>query len=122
MNTTTNKPTRDEYIAHAFATFTASSAKDGRGLAVSVAADTADALAADARALGLEVVEVIRHDTGRAQVRIFSFRRGPAAPVTVDALVAALKAVIANHCPNEALFCSTCTPARKLIATVEGGR
>jgi hypothetical protein len=36
-----------------------------------------------------------------------------------NALLAALKAVIANHCGNEALFCSTCTPARAAIAKAE---
>src|SRR5580765_3000083 len=70
------KPTRDEYIAHAFATFTARSAKLRRGLVVSVTADTIDALVADAQRLGLEVLDVVTHNTGRAQARIWSFRRG----------------------------------------------
>jgi hypothetical protein len=69
------KPTRDEFIAHAFATFTASSAKDGRGLVVSVADDMIDALVADAQRLGLVVRDVNRPGTGRAQARIWSFNR-----------------------------------------------
>lgn len=34
-------------------------------------------------------------------------------------LVDALKASIANHCPNDAFFCGTCSPARKLLARVD---
>jgi uncharacterized protein (DUF4415 family) len=68
------KPTRPEYRDFAFATFTASSRDYARGLVVSVAADTIDALVADARLRGLDVREVERHDT-RAQARIAGFRR-----------------------------------------------
>ncbi len=35
-------------------------------------------------------------------------------------LLAALKAVVANHCGNEKMFCSTCSPAREVIAKAEG--
>jgi len=35
-------------------------------------------------------------------------------------LLAALKAVVENHCGNDKLFCSTCTPARDVIAKAEG--
>jgi len=35
-------------------------------------------------------------------------------------LLAALKAVVDNHCANDKLFCSTCTPARVVIAKAEG--
>jgi hypothetical protein len=35
-------------------------------------------------------------------------------------LLATLRAVIANHCPNDSVFCSTCTRARAVIAKAEG--
>ena len=73
--TLTAKPTRDEYRAHVFATYTGGSINNGRGLVVSVAAADVDALIAEARAVGLDVRDVVRH-TERAQVSVWSFRRG----------------------------------------------
>ena len=35
-------------------------------------------------------------------------------------LLAALKAVIANHCPNDRVFCGSCSAARDIIAKAEG--
>lgn len=35
-------------------------------------------------------------------------------------LLEALKKVIENHCGLERIFCSTCTPARRVIAKAEG--
>lgn len=37
------------------------------------------------------------------------------------ALLNALKEVVANHCPNEKMFCGTCSPAREVIALAEKG-
>jgi hypothetical protein len=37
-------------------------------------------------------------------------------------LLAALKSVVANHCPNPLLFCSTCSNARAVIAKAEGAK
>lgn len=36
-----------------------------------------------------------------------------------DQVIAALKASIANHCASDKIFCSTCSPARALIARIE---
>jgi len=69
------KPTKPEYRDHVFATFTASSRDDGRGLVVSVAADTIDALVAEARGLGLDARDVVTNAAGRAQARVHGFRR-----------------------------------------------
>ncbi len=73
--TLTAKPTRDEYRAHVFATYTGGSINNGRGLVVSVAAADVDALIAEAQAVGLDVRDVVRH-TERAQASVWSFRRG----------------------------------------------
>lgn len=35
-------------------------------------------------------------------------------------LLAALKATVANHCPNDKMFCGSCSPARAVIAKAEG--
>jgi hypothetical protein len=40
--------------------------------------------------------------------------------VAAPELLAALARAIANHCPDDRFFCSSCTPARKLIARVHG--
>ena len=37
-----------------------------------------------------------------------------------DDLLAALKTVIANHCPNDRVFCGSCSAARDIIAKAEG--
>jgi hypothetical protein len=34
-------------------------------------------------------------------------------------LLDALRASVGNHCPDDKMFCSTCTPARALIAYIE---
>lgn len=35
-------------------------------------------------------------------------------------LLTALEASVANHCPEDKFYCSTCSPARKLIAEARG--
>lgn len=37
-----------------------------------------------------------------------------------EALKTSLKTCIENHCPNDKLFCGSCTPARELLKTLEG--
>lgn len=36
-----------------------------------------------------------------------------------QALIAAIEAILKNHCNNDRLYCSTCTDARELIARLK---
>lgn len=37
----------------------------------------------------------------------------------VEELTVALKSVLSNHCPNDKVFCSTCSLARTILADIK---